>query len=80
MPFHAYSDFSENASIKEDKNVHDGKACVKGLVSGLQALIEEQRTVAAAAEGVDDQGSADLVTEYVQEQEKLVWMYTAFLG
>lgn len=80
VPFHAYSDFSENASIKEDKNVHDGKACVKGLVSGLQALIEEQRTVAAAAEGVDDQGSADLVTEYVQEQEKLVWMYTAFLG
>ena len=80
VPLHAYSDFSENASIKEDKNVHDGKACVKGLVSGLQALIEEQRTVAEAAEGVDDQGSADLVTEYVQEQEKLVWMYTAFLG
>lgn len=80
VPLHAYSDFSENASIKEDKNVHDGKACVRGLVSGLQALIEEQRTVAAAAEGVDDQGSADLVTEYVQEQEKLVWMYTAFLG
>lgn len=80
VPMHAYSDFSENASIKEDKNVHDGKACVKGLVSGLQALIEEQRTVAEAAEGVDDQGSADLVTEYVQEQEKLVWMYTAFLG
>ena len=80
VPFHAYSDFSENASIKEDKNVHDGKACVKGLVSGLQALIEEQRIVAEAAEDVDDQGSADLVTEYVQEQEKLVWMYTAFLG
>lgn len=80
VPLHAYSDFSENASIKEDKNVHDGKACVKGLVSGLQALIEEQRAVAEAAEGVDDQGSADLVTEYVQEQEKLVWMYTAFLG
>ncbi|MEC8885592.1 MAG: Dps family protein [Pseudomonadota bacterium] len=80
VPLHAYSDFSENASIKEDKNVHDGKACVKGLVSGLQALIEEQRIVAEAAEDVDDQGSADLVTEYVQEQEKLVWMYTAFLG
>ena len=80
VPLHAYSDFSENASIKEDKNVHDGKACVKGLVSGLQALIEEQRTVAEAAEGVDDQGSADLVTEYVQEQEKLVWMYSAYLG
>ncbi|SDC74741.1 starvation-inducible DNA-binding protein [Acinetobacter marinus] len=79
-PLHAYSDFSENASIKEDKNVHDGKQCVQGVVSGLQSLIEEQRKVSEAAEAVDDQGSSDLVTEYVLEQEKLVWMYNAFLG
>ena len=79
-PLHAYSDFAQNASIAEDKNVHDGKQCVQGVVTGLQALIEEQRNVAAAAEEADDQGTADLVADYVQEQEKLVWMYNAFLG
>ena len=79
-PLHAYSDFAENASISEDKNVHDGKSCVKGVVTGLQSLIEEQRSVSAAADEADDQGTADLVDEYVQEQEKLIWMYNAFLG
>ena len=79
-PLHAYSDFAQNASISEDKNVHDGKQCVEGVVSGLQSLIEEQRNVSAAAEEADDQGTADLVDEYVQEQEKLIWMYNAFLG
>lgn len=79
-PLHAYSDFAQNASISEDKNVHDGKQCVHGVVAGLQALIEEQRNVATAAEEADDQGTADLVADYVQEQEKLVWMYNAFLG
>ncbi|MDO5769831.1 MAG: Dps family protein [Psychrobacter sp.] len=79
-PMHAYSDFSQHASIKEDKNVHDGKTCVQGVVTGLQSLIEEQRNVAAAAEAAEDQGTADLVADYVQEQEKLVWMYNAFLG
>jgi starvation-inducible DNA-binding protein len=79
-PLHAYSDFAQNASIKEDKNVHDGKQCVHGVVAGLQTLIEEQRNVAAAAEEAEDQGTADLVAGYVQEQEKLVWMYNAFLG
>lgn len=79
-PFHAYSDFAQHTSIEEDKNVHDGNACVNGLVKGLQALIEEQRQVSGLAADADDQGSADLVDEYVQQQEKLVWMYNAFLG
>ncbi|WP_230655884.1 Dps family protein [Psychrobacter sp. I-STPA10] len=79
-PLHAYSDFAQHSSIKEDKNVFDGRKCVEGLVNGLQELIKEQREVAEAAEAVEDQGSSDLVTEYVQEQEKLIWMYNAFLG
>ena len=57
-----------------------GTDCVRGVVAGLQELIEEQRDVSAVAEEAEDQGTADLVDEYVQEQEKLVWMYNAFLG
>ncbi len=79
-PLHAYSDFTKASSIKEDKDVFDGRECVAGVVKGLQALIEEQRSVADLAEEASDQGSVDLVTGYVQEQEKLVWMYNAFLG
>lgn len=79
-PLHAYSDFAQHTGIKEDKNVSDGNTCVKGVVTGLQTLIEEQRQVSAVASEADDQGSADLVDAYVQQQEKLVWMYNAFLG
>ncbi|MGP4713415.1 Dps family protein [uncultured Psychrobacter sp.] len=79
-PLHAYSDFAQHASINEDKNVHDGNACVQGVVTGLQALIEEQREVSAIAAQSDDQGTADLLDEYVQQQEKLIWMYNAFLA
>lgn len=79
-PLHAYSDFTQSSSIKEDKSVFDGRGCVEGVVKGLQALIEEQRNVATIAEEAGDQGSVDLVSEYIQEQEKLVWMYNAFLG
>lgn len=79
-PLHAYSDFAQHTSISEDKNVKDGTACVNGVVAGLQVLIEEQRAVSTLAVENDDQGSADLVDDYIQEQEKLVWMYTAFLG
>ena len=79
-PLHAYSDFTQHTSIQEDKNIKDGNACVKGVVTGLQALITEQRKVSALAADSEDQGTADLVDAYVQEQEKLIWMYNAFLG
>ena len=79
-PLHAYSDFTQHTSIQEDKNVKDGNACVKGVVTGLQALIAEQRKVSALAADSEDQGTADLIDAYVQEQEKLIWMYNAFLG
>lgn len=79
-PLHAYSDFAKHASLQEDKEVFDGRKCVEGVVTGLQELIKEQRQVAQIAEEAGDQGSVDLVTTYTQEQEKLVWMYSAFLG
>ena len=79
-PLHAYSDFAQHSSIKEDKGVFNGNECVRGVVAGLQELIEEQRNVSATAAEAEDQGTADLEDGYVQEQEKLVWMYNAFLG
>lgn len=79
-PLHAYSDFAINASITEHKNVFEGRKCVSGVVAGLQTLIEEQRILADIAENAGDQGTTDLVAGYTSEQEKMVWMYNAFLG
>lgn len=79
-PMHAYSDFTKISSIKEDKNVKEGRACVQGILTGLTMLISKQRDVIDMADEADDQGTADLLTAYVQAQEKLVWMYNAYLG
>lgn len=79
-PLHAYSDFAQRSSISEDKGVFDGRGCVEGVVKGLQALIAEQRKVAELAEEASDQGTSDIVSGYIQAQEKEIWMYNAFLG
>lgn len=79
-PLHAYSDFAEHSSIKEDKNVFGGQKCVEGVIKGLSELINEQRKLAELSEEAGDTGSNDLVTGYTQTQEKLIWMYNAYLG
>lgn len=79
-PLHAYTDFLKISSIKEDKNVSDQRACVQGVLTGLTMTIAKERDIIELADELDDQGTADLLTAYIQEQEKLVWMYNAYLG
>lgn len=80
QPVHAYSDYVELSSIREAKNVQDGKECVRGIVKGYQTLIELQRELLSVASDADDEGTASLASDYIREQEKTVWMLSAYLG
>lgn len=80
QPLHAYSNYVEIASIREEKNVHDGQACVRGIVKGYQALIELQREILSLASDADDEGTASQIGDYIREQEKTIWMLNAYLG
>lgn len=79
-PVHAYSDYVKIARIQEDKNVHDGEACVRGVLQGYQTLIELQRELLSLASDADDEGTAAQAGDYIREQEKTVWMLGAYLG
>ncbi|WP_447527736.1 MULTISPECIES: Dps family protein [unclassified Vreelandella] len=79
-PVHAYSDYAKLSRLEEDKDVHDGQACVKGVLDGYQTLIALQREVLALASDADDEGTAAQAGDYIREQEKTVWMLNAYLS
>ena len=79
QPIHAYSDYVATANIQEQKNVHDGATCVRGVLTGYQTLIELQREILSLASYADDEGTAAQVGDYIREQEKTVWMLGAYL-
>lgn len=78
-PTHAFSDYIEQATIEEIKNESKDVVCVQHILAGLQSLIEIEREVAVLSDEVGDDGTNDLITTYIREQEKLVWMYNAYL-
>lgn len=78
-PTHAFSDYIEQSVITEIKHESKDIACVQHVLSGLQSLIEIEREVSALSDEVGDDGTNDLITTYIREQEKLVWMYNAYL-
>lgn len=78
-PTHAFSDYIEQSVVAEVKHESKDVACVQHVLSGLQSLIEIEREVSALSDEVGDDGTNDLITTYIREQEKIVWMYNAYL-
>ena len=80
QPLHAFSDYLERAEIQEAKNITDGNEAVTTLLNGFTLLLKQQREILGVASDADDEGTAALMSDYIKEQEKLVWMLKAYLG
>lgn len=78
-PLHSFTDYTRVASIKEATNISDGKEAVEKVVEGYRALIDVQRDVLSVAQEAADEGTAALVSDYIRQQEKQLWMYSAYL-
>ncbi|TGN38675.1 Dps family protein [Marinobacter confluentis] len=79
-PAHAYSTYIEKSDVPERKDVSDGKDAVENIVESFAKLIGKQRELLHLANDSDDEGTVDLLSAYISEQEKTVWMYRSYLG
>lgn len=78
-PEHRYSKYKEVSTIKESKEVSDGFKAVDDILNSFQQIILIQRVLLKLSENADDEGTNALMSDYIREQEKLVWMYSAYL-
>ncbi len=78
-PLHTFSQYMKISTIKERMNVTDGKAAVKIVVESFKILLEIERDLLTLSAKADDEGTNALMSDYVRQQEKLVWMYSAYL-
>lgn len=78
-PLHSFIDYTKSSSIKEAKNISDGKKAVQHVLKGFQLLLEVERIVLELSAEANDEGTNALMSDYIREQEKSVWMYSAYL-
>jgi starvation-inducible DNA-binding protein len=79
-PAHSYSDYIKSSSIKEITDISDGTKAVEAVLSGFKTLLLKERNLLKLANDADDEGTSALMSDYIREQEKSVWMYSSFLG
>ncbi len=79
-PEHRYSRYLAVAPIHEAGETDNGTGNVESLVESFSLLIAKQRELLNLSDEAGDEGTNSLMSDYIREQEKLVWMYSAFLN
>ncbi len=78
-PSHSFSHYLKQSEIKEHINVVNGKECVQHLINDLSLLLIKERQILSLAGEINDEGTVALMSDYIREQEKLVWMLNSYL-
>lgn len=78
-PAHNYGDYRKVSKITESVEVSDGIKAVGDILLSFQTIIILQRELLVLSADAGDEGTNALMSDYIRAQEKLVWMYSAFL-
>jgi len=74
-----YSEYTKLSSIAETPGVPKAKEMIQLLVEGQEAVIRTARSLFPVVERVNDEPSADLLTQRIQVHEKTAWMLRSLL-
>ena len=78
-PLHTYTDYLKATDIAEEKSVTDGIQGVEVVVKNFRTLIKKERNILALAADANDEGTVSLMSDYISETEKTLWMLNSYL-
>jgi starvation-inducible DNA-binding protein len=80
VPQHTFQDYIENAKVPVGKNITKDEEAIRLIVDSLTELLLIERKILAMAGEADDEGTNSMMSDFITEQEKTVWMMKAWLA
>jgi starvation-inducible DNA-binding protein len=74
-----YSEYAKLSSIPETPGVPKAKDMIQLLVEGQEAVVRTARSIFPVVDEVNDEPTADLLTQRMQVHEKTAWMLRSLL-
>jgi starvation-inducible DNA-binding protein len=79
-PGHKFTEYLDRSEVGESNEVSSGYKAVEEILAAFKKLLAKQRKILDLSAEIDDEGTNAQMSDYIREQEKLVWMYSAFLN
>lgn len=77
-PENRFSEYLKVSRVKEISGVSCAEKSLENVLETLSHLIAEERKILATASELADESTLALLSGYLQEQEKTVWMLVAW--
>lgn len=79
-PLHTFEDYIAKAKVKVGKNISQDEKAVELIVDSLSELLKIERMILDKTADAGDEGTNSMMSDFITEQEKTVWMMKAWLG
>ena len=74
---HNFSEYLKVSRVKESGYISDGNAGMALVLDTLKEFIATERNILTIAGEANDEATVAMMSDYIKEQEKLVWMLVA---
>lgn len=78
-PSHSFKAYLAEAEVEPAENVHAWRPAVESVLHAFKKIILIQRSILDQSAEIGDEGSNALMSDYIREQEKSVWMFSALV-
>lgn len=79
-PLHTFNDYVEKAIVPVGKNISKDVVAVEIVVKSLSVLLKIERVILNESDESNDEGTNSMMSDFIAEQEKIIWMLNAWLN
>jgi starvation-inducible DNA-binding protein len=78
-PLHTFEDYTSQSQLPVGRNVSSDEAAITLLLECLPQLLGRERKILQLADAISDEGTTSMMSDFIAEQEKTIWMLSAWL-
>ncbi|MCT4665407.1 MAG: DNA starvation/stationary phase protection protein [Flavobacteriales bacterium] len=79
-PIHHFEDYLEKAEVTAVKNISKDEKIVHEVIFSLETLLAQEKDLLDLSDESEDEGTNSMMSDFIGEQEKALWMFNAWLA
>jgi starvation-inducible DNA-binding protein len=80
VPLHTFEAYTQASRVPVGKNISKDEEAIRLIVDCLKELLILERQILEASDKANDEGTNAMMSDFITEQEKTVWMMKAWLA
>jgi len=77
-PLHTFEDYITNNRLEVGKNISKDTEAISLIINSIADLLKIERVILDESGKINDEGTNSMMSDFIKEQEKTMWMMKAW--